>query len=147
MLEKSSISNCPSDGKCETVLLKNKSLKIQTDGTGSVYYALIDDPKTSVVKFEYNQTVDTTLQDNTYKEELLFEISNELRELKIENKELNTVKMLYGKHCFCRGQAGVYKVNNGKLIVTKKENSISFETEFSIPNIDQKIKTIKATIE
>lgn len=147
VIEKATIlSDCPRDGKCNVELFQNKSLNIKSDPIGSFYYELLDNSKTTVVKYEYIKTVDTLLQDNNYKEELLFEIPNEFREINLENKELESVKMLYGKHCFCRGQAGIYKVKNGKLIVTKTNSNIIFETDFDIPNIDQKIKTIKTII-
>ncbi|MFN7013096.1 MAG: hypothetical protein ACK4ON_02375 [Bacteroidia bacterium] len=139
-------TSCPSDGKCTTILIENKSLNIKTDEIGATYYELTDNSKTSIIKFEYNKTVDTTLQDNNYREEILFEIPNKFNEINLENDELESVKMLFGKHCFCRGQAGVYAIRKGKLNVIKQNNKISFNLEFEVPNIDHKIKLISESI-
>ena len=146
VVEKKHSTFCPSDGKCTTILIENKSLNIKMDGTGATYYELTDNSKTSVIKFEYNKTVDTTLQDNSYREEVLFEIPNQFKEINKENNELESVKMIFGKHCFCRGQAGIYPVKKGKLNILKENNTTSFNLEFEIPNIEHKIKIISESI-
>jgi hypothetical protein len=137
---------CPSDGDCTTNIFKNKSLKINTDTTGTLYYNLVDDAKASVIKFEYIKTVNTTFQDNNYSEEIVFEIPNNLDEIVLENQELQTIKMLFGKHCFCRGQAGIYAVQKGKLQLTKNNTSISFKLNLEVPNSNHKITEIFETI-
>lgn len=146
VVEKTISTSCPSDGKCTTILIENKSINTKTDGIGALYYELTDNLKTSVIKFEYNKTVDTTLQDNSYREEVLFEIPNQFNEINKENSELESVKMIFGKHCFCRGQAGIYTIKKGKLNILKENNTTSFNLEFEIPNIDHKIKKISETI-
>lgn len=144
--EKKNSTSCPSDGKCTAILIENKSLHIKTDETGASYYELTDNSKTSVVKFEYNKTVDTTLQDNSYREEVLFEIPNQFNKISLENNELESVKMIFGKHCFCRGQAGIYAIKKGKLNILKENNITFFNLEFEIPNIEHKIKIISESI-
>jgi hypothetical protein len=139
-------NSCPSDGKCTTYLIKNKSLNIKTDEIGAIYYDLNDNSKTSIIKFEYNKTVDTTLQDNNYREEILFEIPNKIEEINLENNELKSVKMLFGKHCYCRGQAGIYIIKKGNLKIIREDKNISFNLEFEVPNIDHKVKKISESI-
>ena len=146
VVEKTYSTSCPSDGKCTTVLIENKSLNIKVDETGASYYELIDNTKTSIIKFEYNKTVDTTLQDNSYREEILFEIPNQFNKINLENYELESIKMIFGKHCFCRGQAGIYSIKKGKLNILKENNTTSFNLEFEIPNIEHKIKIISESI-
>ena len=137
---------CPKDGDCSVSLIKNKSLSRRNDITGSIYYELTNNLKTDVIKFEYNKKVDTTLQDSHYREELLFEIPSDFDEIKLEDKELESVKMLFGKHCFCKGKAGIYLVKKGKIIIKKDEQKIFFNLEFEVENTDQKIKKITNSI-
>ena len=146
VVEKTHNTFCPSDGKCTTILIENKSLNIKMDETGASYYELTDNSKTSVIKFEYIKTVDTTLQDNRHREEVLFEIPNQFNKINLENNELESVKMIFGKHCFCRGQAGIYNIKKGKLNILKENKTTSFNLEFEIPNIDHKIKMISESI-
>ncbi|MQP53308.1 hypothetical protein [Flavobacterium sp. LMO9] len=146
IVKKTSSSSCPNDGKCTTNLIENKSLNIKTDATGAIYYELTDNSKTSIIKFEYNKTVDTTFQDNSYREEVLFEIPNQFDEINLKDDKLELVKMIFGKHCFCKGQAGIFTIIKGKLNLKKKEKTTSFNLEFEILNIDHKIKKISGTI-
>jgi hypothetical protein len=146
IVKKTSSSSCPNDGECTTSLIENKSLNIKTDATGAIYYELTDNSKTSIIKFEYNKTVDTTFQDNSYREEVLFEIPNQFDVINLKDDKLELVKMIFGKYCFCREQAGIYTIKNGELNVKKEEKITSFNLEFEIPKIDHKLKKISGII-
>jgi hypothetical protein len=54
--------------------------------------------------------------------------------------------MLFGKHCFCRGQTGIYKIKKGKLNLKREEKTTSFNLKFEIQNIDHTIKNISEII-
>jgi len=146
VIEKTDSATCPSEGKCTTILIENKSLDIKTDDTGAIYYELTNNSKTSVIKFEYKKTVDTTFQDNNYSEEIVFEIPNQFEEINLTDNELKSFKMLFGKHCFCRGQTGIYNIKKGKLNLKKDGKTTSFNLKFEIPNIDHAIKKISEII-
>lgn len=133
---------CPEDGECTTTILKNKSLKIKKDETNQLYYQTEDNLNTSVIHFEYNKKVPEGLQDGNYREEILFEINNSDSKLELENLSLNSVKMIYGRHCFCRGQAGYFFVQNGKLTLNKTSKEVAFNLEFTITEVPQIIKKI-----
>jgi hypothetical protein len=139
-------SPCPSDGVCTTEILKNKSLVIKTDEFGSIYTQTIDSETTSVIVYQYNRTVKGDLQDAGYREELIFEINNNDTELNLTNKELQQTKMYFGRFCFCRGQTGYYKVEEGKLNLNKVNNTINLNLDFTITKVPQIIKTITTSI-
>ena len=54
--------------------------------------------------------------------------------------------MLFGRHCFCRGQAGFYKVSDGKLNLENKDNTITLDLDFTITKVPQLYSKVKATI-
>lgn len=139
-------SSCPSDGVCTTEILKNKSLVIKTDEFGSTYTQIIDSETTSVIVYQYNRIVKGDLQDASYREEIIFEINNNDTELNLTNKELQETKMLFGRFCFCRGQTGYYKVDEGKLNLKKKNENITLNIDFTITKVPQIIKTITTSI-
>lgn len=139
-------SPCPSDGTCSTEVFKNKTLVVKTDAYGSLYYQMEDNENTSVIVYQYNRTVKGDLQDANYKEELVFEINNNETKLSLENTSLQKSKMLFGRICFCRGQTGYYKVDEGQLNLTKNNNSITFNLDFTITKVPQIIKNITTTI-
>lgn len=139
-------SDCPKDGKCTALLLKNKSLEVKTDEFGTTYYQLTEASETSVVQYQYQRNPREGIQDSEYAETVLFEIPNANGTLSLSNLDLQQTKMIYGRLCFCRGQTGYYSVSEGKLHLTKKNNLIQFELDFKNNKVPQIVPTIKATI-
>lgn len=131
-------SLCPKEGDCKIEILENKKMTVLDDGTGSLYYQLEDDLKHKVIKYTYDKKVEADLQDANYREEIVFEIENEFKEETISNENLQNVKMLFGRFCYCKGQAGNFKVKNGNLKITKDKIDLDFE----IKEVPQIIKNI-----
>lgn len=142
-----STTNCPDDGDCTIVIHKNKKLNILTDGIGSRYYQILDNENTSVIHFEYKKKIDENLQDGNYVEEIVFEIQNDVKSLLLIDNELQSTKMLYGRHCYCKGQAGLFNVSNGKLILDQNNNKIKINLDFKINDVPQLITSISEIIQ
>lgn len=140
-------SDCPTDGKCSVEIFPNKSMNVQTDGTGAIYNQLADSKETSVIVYQYNRDVPEGLQDGSYREEIIFEIKNSDTNRVISGNDLQQTKMLFGRFCFCRGQTGYYKVTNGNLNLTQKDNQINFDLDFTINEVPQIINRIQASIQ
>ncbi len=139
-------SLCPTDGVCTTEILKNKSLVVKQDEFGSTYTQTVDSETTSVIVYQYNRIVKGDLQDAGYREEVIFEINNSDTNLSLANENLQQTKMLFGRFCFCRGQTGYYKVEDGKLNLKKTNDTITFNLDFTITKVPQIIKTINTSI-
>lgn len=128
-------SECPKDGTCNVQLLKNKSILVKKDEFGSTYYTLEDSDSKNVVKYTYNRTVKGDLQDANYREEIVFELNNQTDNLTLSDAALENTQLLFGRFCFCRGQTGNYKINQGKLTVTDgKVIDLNFKTD-EVPQI------------
>jgi hypothetical protein len=54
--------------------------------------------------------------------------------------------MHFGRFCFCRGQTGYYKVEEGKLNLKKTNDTIALNLDFTITKVPQIIKTITTSI-
>ena len=139
-------SNCPENGKCTIQILKNKSMNVKTDEFGSVYYILEDNPTKSVIVYEYKRNVEEGLQDGQHREEIVFEINNSDTAFTLKDENLQNAKMLFGRHCFCRGQAGFFKVTEGNLDIENKNGIIKVDLEFKITKVPQLYTSIKVTI-
>ena len=137
---------CPDDGECTIVVNKNKKLNVLVDDFGSKYFQLLDNEGTSVIVFEYNKKNEENLQDGNYLEEVIFEIPNDVNAINLTDKELQSTKMLFGRHCFCKGQTGYFNVNNGQLKLIKKDNEFSIDLSFKINEVPQIISSIVTTI-
>jgi len=136
---------CPQDGTCTVEVLKNKSLGIKTDDLGGIYYEIGAATETSVVVYQYNRKVEKGLQDGQYREDIVFEINNSDSLISRSDNELQKTKMIFGRHCYCKGQAGYFKVTQGQLTLNKKKNAVSFHLDFTITQVPQIIHSIKAT--
>ncbi|WP_298118249.1 hypothetical protein [Flavobacterium sp.] len=139
-------STCPSDGKCTIEVIKNKSLEVKSDEFGSNYYNLTDNMNTSVVLYRYNRNVEEGLQDASYKEEIIFEINNNEKQLSLSDRDLQKTKMIFGRICFCRGQTGYYKVQSGKLFLENQKENIILDLNFKITEVPQVINSFNYTI-
>lgn len=142
----STISACPQDGKCSLEIFRNKRLNVLSDQYGSVYYQMLDDDNSSVIQYFYDRNVPKDLQDANYREEIVFEVKNTETNLSLSDNELQKTKMLFGRFCFCRGETGYYKVDNGSLNLNQKENNIDFNLQFTIDKVPQIIKTIQGNL-
>ena len=138
-------SECPQDGTCTVELLKDKRLDIKTDDLGGIYFQIVAATESSVVLYHYNRKVEKGLQDGQYREDIVFEINNSDSLISLSGSDLQKTKMLFGRHCYCKGQAGYFKVTQGQLTLEQKKNAVSFHLDFTITQVPQIIKSIKAT--
>lgn len=151
-LKRGSISNpvvtltaeCPKAAECSLLVTKNKSLNVKKDEWGNVYYVLEDNPGKNVIKYTYSAIVKGNLQDAGYREEIVFEYDASLRSL--SGVDLQNIKMLFGRFCFCRGQTGYYPVTKGELLITSGTKEKTATLNFTIDEVPQIIKNITFSI-
>ena len=137
---------CPENGICKVEIFKNQSLDVKTDEFGSIYYNKIKNQETSIVQYSYNRNVQKGLQDGSYREEIVFEIKNDVKQLLLSNTDLQTVKMLFGRFCFCRGATGNYKIIDGDLNLTKSNNKVAFTLQFKNNKVPQLINNLNEIV-
>ena len=134
---------CPEDGTCSFEVLKNKTLLIKTDNLGSIYPEMIDGNH-SVLKFEYKKHGNANYADSGYREEVFIELDT--NNLEVETTDLKGRKLFFARWCYCKGQTGYYKINQGKLLVTKIDNiNFQLHLSFKIEEVPQIINEINYT--
>ena len=138
-------SFCPEDGICSITVYPNEKLEILTDETGAIYYKKIADSTTTVFHFQYTRTVQEGIQDGHYQEEVLFEYSNDSVPLYLADQSLQKTNMLFGRHCFCKGQAGFFLVNSGSLNLNQSKEQTIANLQFQITEVPQIITQIKGS--
>lgn len=109
------VASCPENNACTLDIIKNKSLIIKEDGTGSLYYSTSDNPEINIIKYRYTKESNPQFQDSGYIEEVIFEIPANSKRLDYNDSTLQETKMLFSVMCFCRGKAGNYAVKEGSL--------------------------------
>src|SRR5690606_4728531 len=120
-------------------------LNIMEDTIGQKY-PVIEKGDNIVVEFVYSVKGPEGTMDGDYSETLHFEIPNRNDEYSLSGEELKEIKLLFGKHCFCKGEAGYYNVKKGDIQLEKKEGYLSFDLYFIIEETSQKISSINHTL-
>lgn len=138
-------SACPDQGTCNVVVHKNKTMTIQEDGIGALYPQIVDGANT-VVEYTYLKEGPAGTADGDYSETIHFEIPANTEDLSKENASLTDVKLLYGKHCFCRGEAGYYPITDGKLLVEQSSQGLVFDLKFKVKETSQVVSHISETV-
>lgn len=117
-------------------LLKNKKLGV-SEANGSLSYTIENNEKTSVLQYVYEKDMNQAVFDGGYKEEVVFEIPNNIAEQIYTDSELQNTKMVFGRYCNCRGKNGLYKITQGKLHVVLSKKESHFELQFKINEVPQ----------
>lgn len=137
-------STCPEEGVCSIIVHQNSKLIINMDGTGALYPE-IQNGDNLVLEYTYLKEGPVGTADGSYSETVHFEIPPNVKNLKKENASLADVNLLYGKHCFCPGEAGYYPITTGKLSVDNTGKDLNFELTFSQNKVSQIISHIVET--
>lgn len=139
-------SDCPKNGTCSLELFKGKSMLVNQDEFNKPYYELEENAATTVLKYTYSRTVKGNIQDAGYREEIVFEINNDQKNIILTDDSLQNTKMLYGRFCYCKGQTGYYKVSKGNLNISKKPEETAIALDFKIDAVPQIITAISLVI-
>ncbi|RAR50459.1 hypothetical protein [Flavobacterium lacus] len=136
-------SECPQDGTCEVEILKNKQLILLHDELGGMYYDIKDQEGTTVIHYQYNRTTEANVQDGHYREDIIFEIKNSDTSLDLTDSALQQTKLIFGRHCFCKGQTGYFKIDQGNLKLTSNKKEVTFSLSLICEKVPQIITFIE----
>ncbi len=135
-------TDCPEDGKCRFEVLKDQNLTLENDEFENQYLNITDGTNI-LLKFEYQRNNMTDVADSGYIEQLFLQLNPKNLEQDLVDKELNKVKLIFARLCFCRGQTGYYEITDGELSITKNNATeyvleLSFQTD-EVPQIITRI--------
>lgn len=136
--------NCPEGGDCIFEILKDSSLKLATDNVGKLYPEVIPGDKI-VVKFEYKKDEVEGVMDAGLSEYVYLEFDPDQQQVLLKDKELQKVKMIYGKVCFC-SDMGYYRVKQGNLFLFNRQGNLQIRSSFKVSKVRQVIKEIDENI-
>lgn len=138
-------SEMPENAKVSAERKVNTSLLINSENEFSV--KTNRDEQKMVIAFEYLKNEDAAQGGlDYYKEEILFEIPSSSFKKTYTNNELQDVKLLFSKHCYCEGESGYFKVTNGTLKINHTDDKTNVELKFSVPTKSE-LKEIEFSVE
>ncbi len=138
--------NCPENAECSIELIPNKLLEFKKDEFGNSYPIITEGEKT-ILKYTYKKNLVPNTQDSNYTEIVYAELNKTITEISLTSKELQTIKLYFGRLCYCKGETGYYPINNGNFKIEKSgKNTVKIDIEFSIKEVPQIISKISETI-
>ncbi len=137
---------CPAPANCSIEIFANSTLLLKEDTIGKLY-PVIEKGENKVLKYTYSLKGPEGTADGDYTETIHLEIPSLSKKNNLTNEELQEVKALYGKQCFCKGEAGYYKITNGNLSIINKANQIQISFQYSINETSQKSTNFSQVIE
>lgn len=138
-------SAIPENGTITATREFEKGLNL--NGFNELYPQPHFDPKAVLVQYEFNRNRSEDLYaDDFYKEEIFMEIPAEAFKKEYKNADLEQVKLVYGKHCYCKGEAGYYKITDGTLKVDHSDKQTKVKLSFKSP-VSSLIENIEFTVE
>ena len=139
------LSNCIDNAVCNIDIIPKSNLLIKEDEFKNTYIEF-EKGNNTIIKYQLKKNELPNTADSHYAEILYLEIDNYNKSLYLKNEELQQVKMIYGRLCYCKGSSGYFKVNNGSLELTLSKNKLSLDVKFNVENIPQIVSQIHETI-
>lgn len=137
---------CPEEGTCKVNVFEKKAITWHTDEIGQNYYRLTDDPTKTVYQYEYVVAGPEGTADGELREKIVFELSSQTQDFTLENEALSAINLIYGRYCFCRGQAGTIAIDKGTFEVVHTKNQRNIRIQFHQEAFPQAFKDIGFTV-
>lgn len=133
-VEKEAVKQYDAERKPETML----SLK----ATENAYPKTMYNPETTVIVYKFDKkSSDLPQADDFYREEIFLEIPSTNFKKTYKDQAIEEVKLIYGKHCYCKGLAGYYRIDNGVLTIKNSDKETEVEITFKEPKTEEQ-KTV-----
>jgi len=139
------LSNCIDNAICKIEVIPKTSLLIKEDEFQNTYIEF-EKSNNTIIKYELKKNELANVADSHYSESLFLEIDNYNKNIILKNEDLQQVKMIYGRLCYCKGTSGYFKVNSGFLELVLIRNKLSLDTKFKVENIPQLVTEIHENI-
>lgn len=138
-------SATPENGKVSATREFEKGLNLK--GFNELYPQDVFNPETVVIKYEFEKNkIEGVYADDFYKEEIFLEIPAKAFKKSYADVALEEVKLVYGMHCYCKGEAGYYAIKNGTLKVDHSDKQTKIKLVFKAPT-SSLIENIEFTVE
>ena len=135
-------ATCDEKALCTVEVLKNKNYSFDIDSMGKLFPKMIDG-ENIVIKYTYKLIPPAGVSDAFQSETLHFVINDDIIS-ELKNEDLQKIKLIYGKNCFCKDIQGFYKVKLGTFSINGSEVTI----KFTIPEVGdrQLVKTVQFSL-
>jgi len=127
---------CPENGDCSFEVIKESKLLIKTDDFGKIYPEVVHGDKL-VIKYQFKKKPKKNIADSDYTEFVYFEIDANEKQINLKDKDLQKIKMLFGRICYCKGSMGYFRVTQGELYLVNNNRNLQLRSSFKINKVPQ----------
>ncbi|WP_456378928.1 hypothetical protein [Lutibacter sp.] len=139
-------SNYLDNGTSSMELIPNKTIEFKKDAFGIVYPVISEGDKT-IFKYTYKRNPISNTQDSNYTEIVYAELDKNITQTTLTSEKLQTIKLYFGRLCYCKGETGYYPIKNGNFKISElTKNSFKINFEFTIKEVPQIISKISETV-
>ena len=128
--------SCPEGGNCSFEVFERSRLDLQRNREGKID-PQIKEGNQLVVKYHYEKKPGADALDSGYDEYLYLEIDPGQDQIILRDKELQQVKMTFGRICYCKGAMGYFPVLQGQLFVFNKKGNLQIRSNFNVQKVPQ----------
>lgn len=138
-------SECPENGICTAT--RQPGLALKEDPYSKGVPKMVANEETILIKYEFDRKkADGSYADDFHKEEIFIEIPAKTFKKEYVNEQLQEVKLTFGRHCYCKGSAGYFKITEGTLKIDNSENKTKVKLTFKAP-VPQLFENVEFTVE
>lgn len=137
--------SCPDGGDCSFEIMKNSVLHLKYSESGQLYPEVVKGDNI-VIKFHYQKETVKDAMDSGYSEYVYLEIDPDEPQIILKDKELQKVKMVFGRICYCKGSMGYFPVQEGNLFLFNTGKNLQLRTTFKVNKVPQIVNQIDENI-
>ncbi|WP_298142799.1 hypothetical protein [Flavobacterium sp.] len=124
------LTNCAVDFKCSETLHKNASLEFKMAEYGNATATIVEQQESLVVELTKDKIVEKGIQDANYREHFLIQLADPKKTVGVSAVQ----KFVFGKFCYCKGEAGYFEVTDFEVSYTSNGKVGRYVITYSVPN-------------
>jgi hypothetical protein len=123
------LNSCATDFSCKEKLSKNSAVVYTVAEYGNSTATITENEESMVVEITRDRIVDKNIQDASYREHFLIEMANPEKTIGVSAVR----KFIFGKFCFCKGEAGYFEVKDFEVIYDSNGKVGRYTIIYSVP--------------
>ncbi len=123
------INSCATDFSCTEKLSKDSAIEYKIAEYGNSMATIVSSEESLVVEITRDRIVDKNIQDSSYREHFLIEMANPNKTIGVSAVR----KFIFGKFCFCKGEAGYFEVKDFEVIYDSNGKVGRYTIIYSVP--------------
>lgn len=139
------LNTCSEQSVCTIEVFENASISHNTENTHEP--PKMEKGNNYVVVYQLERIVPPNTAVGQHRELLIFEFDKNAKQIFVANKALSDLKVTYGRFCYCKdGGTGYFPVDDGKLKLQRKNDSLYLNISFKVGKIPQEVTRINAVV-